>query len=229
LPHRARPVKIALTIEEQFYTIGKHATTSASERRLQDGRIIARACDVWWNGGALPISARACAESPASRRGALRHRTCAASIPRKFTPTARGRCAARFRCAAMVWAYESHTDLIARELGIVSDRNPPQEHPARWSNRMPPARSWKDAGDRQVLIISPRDELERAVRSRNGGSTRARYRIGQSVISPTTSGAIVECQRRWQYRVYTNTNRHGAGLGTGMRRSWPRAERPPRA
>jgi len=48
-----RPVKIALTMEEQFYTIGKHATTFRIKSGVnKDGRITARACDVWWNGGA---------------------------------------------------------------------------------------------------------------------------------------------------------------------------------
>src|ERR1700681_4427412 len=46
-------VKVALTMEEQFYTITKHPSTFRIKSGLDgDGRIIARKCEVWWNGGA---------------------------------------------------------------------------------------------------------------------------------------------------------------------------------
>src|SRR4029077_19776681 len=49
-----RPVKIALTMEEQFYTITKHATTLRIKSGVtKDGGITARQCEVWWNGGAF--------------------------------------------------------------------------------------------------------------------------------------------------------------------------------
>src|SRR6185369_6924059 len=48
-----RPVKIALTMEEQFVTITKHASTFRIKSGVtKEGRIVARACEVWWNGGA---------------------------------------------------------------------------------------------------------------------------------------------------------------------------------
>src|SRR6185503_6665639 len=48
-----RPVKISLTMEEQFFTITKHASTFRIKSGVtREGRIIARECEVWWNGGA---------------------------------------------------------------------------------------------------------------------------------------------------------------------------------
>ena len=47
-----RPVKISLTMEEQFYTLTKHASTFRIKSGIKDGRITARQCEVWWNGGA---------------------------------------------------------------------------------------------------------------------------------------------------------------------------------
>ncbi len=48
-----RPVKIALTMEEQFYMITKHPTTFRIKSGVdKDGRILARSCEVFWNGGA---------------------------------------------------------------------------------------------------------------------------------------------------------------------------------
>src|SRR5688572_32975563 len=48
-----RPVKVSLTMEEQFFTITKHASTFRIKSGVsKDGRIVARECEVWWNGGA---------------------------------------------------------------------------------------------------------------------------------------------------------------------------------
>src|SRR5262249_43887734 len=47
-----RPVKISLTMEEQFYTLTKHASTFRIKSGIKAGRIVARECEVWWNGGA---------------------------------------------------------------------------------------------------------------------------------------------------------------------------------
>ena len=48
-----RPVKVSLSMEEQFFTITKHATTFRIKSGVaNDGRIVARECEVWWNGGA---------------------------------------------------------------------------------------------------------------------------------------------------------------------------------
>ena len=48
-----RPVKVALSMEEQFYTITKHPSTFRIKTGLdKTGRIIARKCEVYWNGGA---------------------------------------------------------------------------------------------------------------------------------------------------------------------------------
>src|SRR5438045_4158725 len=48
-----KPVKISLSMEEQFFTITKHASTFRIKSGVgKDGRIVARQCEVWWNGGA---------------------------------------------------------------------------------------------------------------------------------------------------------------------------------
>src|SRR5262249_57983280 len=48
-----RPVKVALTMEEQFYTITRHPSTFRIKTGLdKSGRITARKCEVYWNGGA---------------------------------------------------------------------------------------------------------------------------------------------------------------------------------
>ena len=48
-----RPVKVALTMEEMFYQITKHPCTFRIKSGVDnDGKIVARKCEVFWNGGA---------------------------------------------------------------------------------------------------------------------------------------------------------------------------------
>ena len=48
-----RPVKIAATMDEQFYIATSHAATLRIKSGVtKEGRIIARQCEVWWNCGA---------------------------------------------------------------------------------------------------------------------------------------------------------------------------------
>ena len=211
-----RPVKIALTMEEQFYTIGKHATTFRIKSGVtKDGRIIARACDVWWNGGAYAdIGPRVAQKSGFTAAGPydIEHvRIDSAEVYTNRPPAGALR---GFGVPQLVWAYESHTDLIARALGIDADRIPPQEHPAR----RPSAGDRHDhegCGHRQGARPPRRaDELERAVRPRNGADqarTRYRHRL-QGVDFADHVGRHRQCQRRWQHRALHQHHRHGAGL-----------------
>ena len=48
-----KPVRIGLTMEEEFYTITKHGATIRIKTGVaKDGRIVAREVETWWNGGA---------------------------------------------------------------------------------------------------------------------------------------------------------------------------------
>src|SRR5204862_2159827 len=48
-----RPVKIGLTMEEQFFTISRHASTFRIKSAVdKEGRITGRHCEVFYNGGA---------------------------------------------------------------------------------------------------------------------------------------------------------------------------------
>ena len=69
-------MKIALTMEEQFYTITKHATTFRIKSGItKDGRVVARECDVYWNGGAYAdIGPRVAQKSGFTAAGPVRHR-----------------------------------------------------------------------------------------------------------------------------------------------------------
>ena len=92
-----RPVKIALTMEEQFYTITKHPSTFRIKSGIdKDGRIVARKCED------LVERRRLCRHRPAGdaeirlhRLRPLRHRQCLDRFLRAlYQPDAGRRCAA---------------------------------------------------------------------------------------------------------------------------------------
>src|SRR5690606_300517 len=48
-----QPVRIALTMDEQFTNLTRHGSTTRIRTGVKDdGTIVARKCDIWWNGGA---------------------------------------------------------------------------------------------------------------------------------------------------------------------------------
>src|SRR5262249_22264238 len=115
-----RPVKVALTMEEQFYTITRHPSTCRIKTGVdKSGRITARKCEVYWNGGAYAdVGPRVTQKSgfTASGPSDIDHAWVASSA---LSTTLRPAGALRgFGIPQLVWAYESHTDMIARALKL---------------------------------------------------------------------------------------------------------------
>ena len=115
-----RPVKISLTMEEQFFTITKHASTFRIRSGLtQDGRIVARECEVWWNGGAYAdIGPRVTQKSGFTAPGPYDIDNVLIDSYALYTNLPPAGALRGFGIPQLVWAYESHTDMVARELAI---------------------------------------------------------------------------------------------------------------
>ena len=116
----SRPVKISLTMEEQFFTITKHASTFRIKSGVtKDGRIVARECEVWWNGGAYAdIGPRVTQKSGFTAPGPYDIEHVAVDSYALYTNLPPAGALRGFGIPQLVWAYESHTDMMARELGI---------------------------------------------------------------------------------------------------------------
>ena len=112
------PVKISLTMEEQFYTITKHATTFKMKSAVdKSGRITARDCKVYWNGGAYAdIGPRVSQKSGFTAAGPYDIDNVSIDSYQIYTnrPPAGG--LRGFGIPQLVWAYECHTDMLAHEL-----------------------------------------------------------------------------------------------------------------
>ena len=114
-----KPVKISLSMEEQFFTITKHASTFRIKSAVdKDGRIVARECEVWWNGGAYAdIGPRVTQKSGFTAPGPYDIGNVSIDSYALYTNLVPAGALRGFGIQ-LVWAYESHTDMMARELGI---------------------------------------------------------------------------------------------------------------
>ena len=175
-----RPVKVALTMEEQFYTITKHPSTFRIKSGVdKNGRIIARKCEVFWNGGAYAdIGPRVTQKSGFTASGPYDIDNVWIDSYALYTNLPPAGALRGFGIPQLVWAYESHTDMIARALKHRSARIPPQEHPAR----RPAARHRPDPGktpsiERVLDRVAERLNWAQAVRPRHRhGAPRPRRR-----------------------------------------------------
>src|SRR5690349_11761914 len=115
-----RPVKISLSMEEQFFTITKHASTFRIKTGVDKaGKIVARDCEVWWNGGAYAdIGPRVTQKSGFTAPGPYDIENVSIDSYALYTNLPPAGALRGFGIPQLVWAYESHTDLIARELKL---------------------------------------------------------------------------------------------------------------
>jgi CO/xanthine dehydrogenase Mo-binding subunit len=213
-----RPVKIALTMEEQFYMITKHPTTFRIKSGVtKDGKIVARKCEVFWNGGAYAdIGPRVAQKSGFTAAGPYDIDNVSVDSYEIYTNRTPAGALRGFGIPQLVWAYESHTDLIARELGM-----DPVEF--RRKNLL---RDGRPQASGTVLNDAAIPEVFEAIVKRmnwsapfeRGAGTRKRGRgvaiALKAVISPTTSVAIINISADGSITLLTGTVDMGQGSDT---------------
>jgi CO/xanthine dehydrogenase Mo-binding subunit len=104
-----RPVKVSLSMEEQFFTITKHASSFHIKTGVdRDGRIVARECEVWWNGGAYAdIGPRVTQKSGFTAPGPYDIDNVAIDSYALYTNLPPAGALRGFGIPQLVWAYES--------------------------------------------------------------------------------------------------------------------------
>lgn len=115
-----RSVKISQTMEEQFYTITKHPTTFKIKSGIsKEGKVVARECKVWWNGGAYAdIGPRVAQKSGFTAAGPYQIDNVVIDSYEMYTNRPPAGAIRGFGIPQLVWAYECHTDLLARALNM---------------------------------------------------------------------------------------------------------------
>ncbi len=215
-----RPIKYAQTMEEQFYTISKHPSTFRIKSGIDgSGKILARECEVWWNGGAYAdIGPRVTQKSGFTAAGPYDIENVSIDSHALYTNRPPAGALRGFGIPQLVWAYENHTDLIARELGV---------DPMAF-RRQNILKNGRPQAVGTTLVDTEIDgvlaELGRRMNwsgpFEKGDGTVKRGRgiaVGfKASISPTTSMAIVNVNADGSVIVHCSTADMGQGSDTAM-------------
>ena len=215
-----RPVKLALTFEELFYQITKHPSTFRIKSGVdKDGRIIARKCEVFWNGGAYAdIGPRVTQKSGLTASGPYEIDNVSIDSYALYTNVTPAGALRGFGVPQLVWAYESHTDMMARALKL-----DPVEF--RRKNLLREGRPHatgtiiKDAAVEKVMdSVLDRMNWSKPFDKGTGVVRRGRgFGISiKAVITPTTSVAIVNVSADGSATLYCGTVDMGQGSDTAM-------------
>jgi CO/xanthine dehydrogenase Mo-binding subunit len=214
-----RPVKLSLTMEEQFYTISKHASTFRIKSSVKNGKVTGRRCEVFWNGGAYAdIGPRVTQKSGFTAPGPYDIDHVSIDSYALYTNRPPAGALRGFGIPQLVWAYEGHTDLIARELGIdaVEFR---RNNILREGREQATGTAMKDAAIEAVLdSIAAKMDWSKPFDRGTGPVKRGRgIAIGfKASISPTTSVAIVNVYGDGSSSLYLSTVDMGQGSDTAM-------------
>jgi CO/xanthine dehydrogenase Mo-binding subunit len=213
-----RPVKISLTMEEQFFTLTKHAATLRIRSGVtKDGRILARDCEIWWNGGAYAdIGPRITQKSGFTAPGPYDIENVRIDSYALYTNLPAAGALRGFGIPQLVWAYESHTDMMARELKLdpIEFR---RKNILRDGRPQATGTVMKDAAIEKVLErTAARMSWEKPFDKGSGTIRRGRgIAIGfKAVVAPTTSVAIVNLFADGSCALYCSTVDMGQGSDT---------------
>ena len=201
-------------MEEQFYTITKHADDVAHQERRDEGRPHHRA-----RMRGLVERRRLCRHRSARHaeiglhRGRARttSRTCSIDSYALYTNLPPAGALRGFGIPQLVWAYESHTDMIARALGMdplefrrrnILREGRPQatgtlmrdaaiEHGARAPGRA------HGLGRSRSIAAAARSAAAAASRSASRRASRRRPRSPSSTSTPTAAAASIAARSTW--------------------------------
>ena len=215
-----RPVRVAQTMEEQFYTITKHPSTFRIRSAVsKDGKVTGRKCEVWWNGGAYAdIGPRVTQKSGFTAAGPYDIDNVAIDSYALYTNRPPAGALRGFGIPQLVWAYESHTDIIARELGI--DPVDFRKRNILRNGRPQAVGTIVEDGEFEAVLDETALRMGWNRPFDKGSGTKLRGRgvaLGfKASISPTTSSAIVNVNADGSCIVYCSTVDMGQGSDTAM-------------
>jgi CO/xanthine dehydrogenase Mo-binding subunit len=215
-----RPVKVSLSMEEQFYTITKHPTTFKIKSGVtKDGKIIARQCDVWWNGGAYAdIGPRVTQKSGFTAAGPYDIENVKIDSYALYTNRPPSGALRGFGIPQLVWAYESHIDIIARQLNLdplaIRRKNILKEGRPQATGTLMQGAEIELVLERLATRMNWNTPLQKGA-----GKIKRGRGIGigfKAVVAPTTSTAIISLGADGSYILSMGTVDMGQGSDTAM-------------
>ncbi|MGB7947345.1 MAG: xanthine dehydrogenase family protein molybdopterin-binding subunit [Candidatus Binatia bacterium] len=214
-----KPVRYALTREEEFLTITKHKVVTKIKTAIKDGSITARKCEVFWDTGAYAeIGPRIGHKSGYTSAGPYRIPNVWIDSYCVYTNHVPAGAFRGFGVPQVIWAYDSQTDMIARALGAdpVEFRLKPALDEGETFATGTTVRSFgiKESIRRAAEAIEwskPRS-LQTGTKLRGKGIAAG----VKAVLTPSISGAIVMMNADGTANVLSSTVEMGQGSETTM-------------
>ena len=214
-----KPVRYALTREEEFLTITKHKVVTKIKTAVKNGAITARKCEVYWDTGAYAeIGPRIGHKSGYTSAGPYKIPNVWIDSYCVYTNKVPAGAFRGFGVPQVIWAYDSQTDMIARALGA---------DPVEF--RLQPAldEGEKFATGTVVRSFGIKEAIRQAAQAidwskpkeaRSGVKQRGRGIAAgvKAVLTPSISGAIVILNADGSANVLSSTVEMGQGSETTM-------------
>ena len=214
-----RPVRYALTREEEFLTITKHKVVTKIKTAIKGGVITARKCEVFWDTGAYAeIGPRIGHKSGYTSAGPYRIPNVWIDSYCVYTNKVPAGAFRGFGVPQVIWAYDSQTDMIAHAIGA---------DPVEF--RLQPA---LDEGERfatgtVVKSFGIKEAIRQAAQAiewskpkpaQSGTKLRGKGIAAgvKAVLTPSISGAIVILNADGTANVLSSTVEMGQGSETTM-------------
>ena len=214
-----KPVRYALTREEEFLTITKHKVVTKIKTAIKNGAITARKCEVYWDTGAYAeIGPRIGHKSGYTSAGPYKIPNVWIDSYCVYTNKVPAGAFRGFGVPQVIWAYDSQTDEIARALGAdpVDFRlNPALEEGERFATGTPVKSFGVKEAIRQAAAAI---EWSKPKAVATGTKLRGKGIAAgvKAVLTPSISGAIVILNADGTANVLSSTVEMGQGSETTM-------------
>jgi CO/xanthine dehydrogenase Mo-binding subunit len=214
-----KPVRYALTREEEFLTITKHKVVTKIKTAIKDGAITARKCEVYWDTGAYAeIGPRIGHKSGYTSAGPYRIPNVWIDSYCVYTHKVPAGAFRGFGVPQVIWAYDSQTDMIARAIGadpVEFRLKPALDEGERFATGTP-VRSFgiKEAIRQaaQAIEWSKPRPVQTGTKLRGKGIAAG----VKAVLTPSISGAIVILNADGTANVLSSTVEMGQGSETTL-------------
>ena len=214
-----RPVRYALTREEEFLTITKHKVVTQIKSAVKSGVITARKCEVYWDTGAYAeIGPRVVHKSGYTSAGPYRIPNVWIDSYCVYTNHVPAGAFRGFGVPQVIWAYDSQMDIIARAIGA-----DPLEfrlaHALDEGEAFATGTLVRSFGVKQSIQEAAKAIEWSKPRPAQGGTKLRGKGIAsgvKAVLTPSISGAIVIMNADGTVNVLSSTVEMGQGSETMM-------------
>lgn len=215
-----RPVRMELTREEVFQTVGKHAATvEITTGVTADGTILARRMNVVYNAGAYAVTTPGATGQGLTRApGPYRIPHCAVDVVGRYTNTVPTGPFRGAMTSQLAWAYESQLDEIAADLHV-DPLELRRRSLLRDGDEFPTGERMHDL-HYDELLDDLRDAVDWASPPPRAGSRRARGKglalSLKNTLTPSRSEARLRLGEDGRVAVYCSSVEMGQGAGATM-------------